>query len=267
MSTYKVSYKLLAQQADDLTKLGTKLGTLAETLNAIPAKMGQGEMLEKAKADIQALASQMGSQGELLSIAGATLSEVVEDYSGVETKMVQQTETTRAHNRDFYKNPVAVSSGSGPSTAVDVTPINSVDASSSYSYTPAESTGAYDTSATSADTSGSSVNSMPDSVKSTQSAASSSGIGAAAAGVAGAAVGAGAIVGAKAVMDKMNKNKKEKNGDSSKLDYSMKNENTSENITAQQNSNINSGSDYEVEAKLALAKAKLNKLNEEQQEL
>ncbi len=190
MSEYKVSYKLLAQQADDLLKVSSQLTTYSDQLSAIVPKLGEDELLQQLKTNINELAASMAESAELTSIAGNTLKESVEEYSNTEVKLVQHSEGTKAHSRDFYKNPVSVGGG-GASVArnMGTRSAGSIDASGSYAYEAP--TGAYAT--------GGSYGS---------GAASGLGAGVTAAGasvvagVGAAAVGAGAILGAKHIIDK-----------------------------------------------------------------
>ncbi len=244
MAEYKVSYKLLAQQAEELLKISSQLNTYNEQLAAIVPKLGEGELLATAKSNINAMASQMGEGAELTSIAGNMLKETIDEYSNVEVKLTQQAEGTRAHSRDFYKNPVSVGSAIG-SDASTATPLNTVDGPME-SYAPPGGYG--DTYPSSAGAQGASAG--------VSGAAASTGMGAGAAvagaAVAGAAVGAGALFAAK----------KAKGKKAAGQDGKAQNESGQQSAVS---SATQSGEDfqkdsYEIELALKKAKEKLENL-------
>ncbi len=244
MSSYKVSYKMLGQHADDMIKLANQLGSDISTLDSIVPKISEDEMFQRIKTDLTTLIAQLNENCDLMGTAGNVLKECVEKYTDTEVKLVQQSEGTRAHSRDFYKNPVSVASYGGGGS-VDSTPIGAttLDAGGSYSYTPAESSsggGAESyTTRDSVSTGGSSFN--------TRDAAVGG-------GVSGAAVAAGAAAGvgaAAATVGGVFAAKKIKEKNDAKKDSPV------ENI-----SDVKPKDDYDPAAELEKAKARLASLNE-----
>ncbi len=113
MSEYKISFKLIKQQTDEMNKVVSQLNTFSERINAASSKLGQDELLQKARMSLTQCIGTVGEVSEILGIASATLAEIIEEYTGTETKNVSQAEGTRAHTRDFYKNPVVISDSAG----------------------------------------------------------------------------------------------------------------------------------------------------------
>ncbi len=113
MSGYKISFKLIKQQTEEMQKVSTQLITLAERVSSASTQLGQDELLEKARLSLTQSASKVGEVAEILGIAGTMLGEIIEEYTGTETKNVSRAEGTKAHSRDFYKNPVAISDAAG----------------------------------------------------------------------------------------------------------------------------------------------------------
>ncbi len=113
MSEYKVSFNLLKQQIDELKTISTQMKNIAEKVLVASANLGQDELLSTARTSLINVSSNIGSKSELLAIASATLGEIIEEYTGTEKKNVTRAEGTRAHSRDFYKNPVVISDAAG----------------------------------------------------------------------------------------------------------------------------------------------------------
>ncbi len=120
MSEYKVSFNLLKQQIDELKNVATQMQSIAEKVSAASVNLGQDELLATARSSLMNTASNIGTKAELLGIASATLGEIIEEYTGTETKNITRAEGTRAHSRDFYKNPVTISDGAGEAFAAGV---------------------------------------------------------------------------------------------------------------------------------------------------
>ncbi len=113
MSEFKVSFNLLKQQIDELQKVSTQMLSLSEKVSLAADNLGQDELLTSARASLKTSASNIGAKAELFGIASATLSEIIEQYTGTEKKNISKAEGTKAHARDFYKNPVVISDGAG----------------------------------------------------------------------------------------------------------------------------------------------------------
>lgn len=113
MAGYKVSYKVLRQQGDEMKALAKLIDGYSERASQIGSKLGDGEMLAEVRGNLQKLCTQLGESRAVLNTAGELLIKSVESYTGTETRQVAKVDAMKAHNRDFYKNPVVVASAGG----------------------------------------------------------------------------------------------------------------------------------------------------------
>jgi hypothetical protein len=113
MANYKVSYKVLRQQGEDIKAIAKLVDGYAERVGQIRGKLGDDGLLAEVRSNLQKLQAQLGESRTVLNTSGEFLVKTVESYSGVETRQVKKVDGTKAHNRDFYKNPVAVASVGG----------------------------------------------------------------------------------------------------------------------------------------------------------
>ncbi len=121
MSEYKISYKLLQQQTEEMQKLSTQMTTLSQRVSAASSKLGQDELLAKARTSLQQCTTKMNDTAQIINTAATLIQEVMGEYNGTEKKNVGQAEGTKAHSRDFYKNPVVISDASADSATAGVT--------------------------------------------------------------------------------------------------------------------------------------------------
>ncbi len=117
MSTYKVSYKLLKQQIEEMGKVATEVNSLTERVTSASQRLGDDELLARARTNLTQISSKMQESATILKVASTVLAEVIEQYDGTETKNVSQSEGTKAYSRDFYKNPVTISDIGGVAAA------------------------------------------------------------------------------------------------------------------------------------------------------
>jgi hypothetical protein len=142
MAGYKVSNKLLRQQGEDIKAAAKLVDGYAERVGQIRGKLGSDGLLAEARGNLQKLQAQLGESRTVLNVAGEFLVKTVEGYSGTETRQVKKVDGAKAHNRDFYKNPVVVASAGGavggaaatgaasaavPAPAASATTVNYVD--------------------------------------------------------------------------------------------------------------------------------------------
>jgi hypothetical protein len=113
MATYKVSYKMLAKQGDELKAVAKLIDGYAERVNQIRGKLGDNETLAAVRNNLSKFKDQLTESRTVLSVAGGLLTSTVEKYTAVETRQVKNVDSYKAHNRDFYKNPVVVASAGG----------------------------------------------------------------------------------------------------------------------------------------------------------
>jgi hypothetical protein len=113
MAGYKVSYKVLRQQGESMKTVAKMVDDYAERVGRITGKLGTDNMLAEIRSNLQKLRTQLGESRAILNTAGEFLIKSVENYGGAETRQVKKVDAMKAHNRDFYKNPVVVASAGG----------------------------------------------------------------------------------------------------------------------------------------------------------
>jgi hypothetical protein len=110
MATYKVSYKMLAKQGEELKAVAKLIEGYGERVAQISGKLGDNETLASVRNNLSKFREQLTESRTVLSVAGGLLTGTVEKYTAVETRQVKNVDSYKAHNRDFYKNPVVVAS-------------------------------------------------------------------------------------------------------------------------------------------------------------
>lgn len=208
---YKVSYKLLRQQGEEMKAAAKLIDSYGQRVAQIGGRLGEGELLQEVRSNLQKLRTQFGESGAVLNTAGELLLASVESYGGAETRQVKKVDSYKAHNRDFYKNPIVVASagasvggmagavptagaGAAPSTAINYTD-NSVNVTYN---TPVPEAGAPAASfAEPVTPAAAPMTAQPSAGPSVAAGTSAAGklSGAATAGILGGAAGAGAVLG------------------------------------------------------------------------
>lgn len=262
MAGYKVSYKILRQQGDDMKAVAKLVDGYSERVAQVSGKLGEGELLAEVRKNLGKLREQLGESRTVLNTAGEFLVKTVDSYTGVEVRQVKKTDSTKAHNRDFYKNPVVVASvggaagGAGVAAAMPssvasapaATTVNYTDNSVNVNYVAVESSPAavpaveaapavVNTAAAPAATA----------APNASAAAPQAGIGnvagiAAGVGVVGGAIGAGALLGVKHLLDEDKKTKP---------------------VSSDKQRQTSGEGEYDPEAELAKAIARVRELEEE----
>lgn len=110
MAGYQVSYKVLTEQGEALRSLAKQLDGYAARVESIQGNLGDGDLLLSVRQNLSKLKEQLGESRVALHLAGEVLTQCMEGYSSTEKTVVKKVDSVRAHNRDFYKNPVAVAS-------------------------------------------------------------------------------------------------------------------------------------------------------------
>ena len=113
MAKYKVSYKILRQQGEDMKAVAKMVDGYAESIGKIRGKLGSDNMLAEIRNNLQKLSTQLGESRAILNTAGELLVKNVESYGGVELRQVKKVDAMKSQNRDFYKRPVVVASAGG----------------------------------------------------------------------------------------------------------------------------------------------------------
>jgi hypothetical protein len=219
MAGYKVSYKILRQQGEDIKAVAKLVDGYAERIGQISGKLGEGELLLEVRNNLTKLREQFVESRTILNTAGEFLTKTVDSYNGVEIRQVKKVDSTRAHNRDFYKNPVVVASagasaGAGMAAgagmpAPSATAVNYTDNSVNINYTTVQATpAAAPTPVAIPEPAAAAVSGASDAAAPSLGIGGAAGI-AASVGAAGGAIGAGAVLGIKHLIDSDKKAKPE----------------------------------------------------------
>ena len=113
MAKYRVSYQVLRKQGEDMKAVARMVDGYAEKVGKVRGKLGSDNMLAEIRNNLQKLSAQLLESRAVINTAGELLIKNVEDYGGAETRQVSKIDAMKAHNRDFYKRPVAVASAGG----------------------------------------------------------------------------------------------------------------------------------------------------------
>ena len=114
---YKISYKVAAEQAEQLKNIAKDMDNYVNQFNQIVGKLGNDELLQSVRNDLNKFKKQLEEEKTVLNLASSVISDVIQSFSGVEKKSVGKVDKAKAHNRDFYKRPVAVASAGGGAAA------------------------------------------------------------------------------------------------------------------------------------------------------
>lgn len=114
---YKISYKVAAEQAEQLKNIAKDMDNYVNQLNQIVGKLGNDELLQSVRNDLNKFKKQLEEEKTVLNLASSVISDVIQSFSGIEKKSVGKVDKAKAHNRDFYKRPVAVASAGGGAAA------------------------------------------------------------------------------------------------------------------------------------------------------
>ncbi len=123
---YKISYKVVGEQGEQLKKVSKDIDNYINQLNQIVGKLGGDELLVNVRDDLKKFIKQLEEEKTVLKLSGQVLTEVVQSYTNVEKKTVQKVDRAKAHNRDFYKRPVVVASagaGAGATASAAATAV------------------------------------------------------------------------------------------------------------------------------------------------
>ena len=115
---YKVSYKVVSEQGEQLKNIAKDMDNYVNQIDQITGKLGNDELLQSVRKDLNKFKKQLEEEKTVLNMAGQVIVDVIQAYTGVEKKSVAKVDKAKAHNRDFYKRPVAVASAGGASAAV-----------------------------------------------------------------------------------------------------------------------------------------------------
>ena len=113
---YKVSYKVVSEQGEQLKAVARDMDNYVTELSGIVSKLGNDELLQSVRNDLNKFRQQLEEEKTVLNLAGQVIVDAMQSYTSVEKKCVAKVDKAKAHNRDFYKRPVSVASAGGAMT-------------------------------------------------------------------------------------------------------------------------------------------------------
>lgn len=114
---YKVSYKVVSEQGEQLKAVAKDMDNYISVINSVSSRLGNDELLQSVRNDLGKFRQQLEEEKTVLNFAGQVIVDVIKSYTGVEKKSVSKVDKAKAHNRDFYKRPVSVASAGAAATA------------------------------------------------------------------------------------------------------------------------------------------------------
>ena len=108
---------LYSKTVVELKKIAKDMDNYINQLGQIVSKLGNDELLQSVRTDLNKFKQQLEEEKTILNLAGQVITDVVQAYTGTEKKNVQKVDRAKAHNRDFYKRPVTVASAGGGAAA------------------------------------------------------------------------------------------------------------------------------------------------------
>lgn len=118
MASVKVSADSLEQQKKEYEKAVKNLDQAIEQIKKVNASLGKDAMLEGVREALTKLSASLETRAGVLLLMTKALEQSKEKYTAAQKKAVTKSNQFRAHNRDFYGNPVVVTVVAGGAGAV-----------------------------------------------------------------------------------------------------------------------------------------------------
>ena len=134
MGKFKVNYKMLAELSGEVREIGNQLKTQGDELRSVNGNLENDKSLTNIKKQILSGAESIDELTVGLNAIAEVMSAGAEKYQKGESSGTKKVDGARAHNRDFYKNPVSVPSAGGAAMGAAVV---NVSQSSTVSASPA----------------------------------------------------------------------------------------------------------------------------------
>ena len=106
--TVKVSAHSLAQQKKEYEKAVKNLDNALEQIKKVNASLGKDAMLDGVRQALTKLAASLETRAGVILLMTKALEQSNAKYTAAQKKAVTKSNQFRAHNRDFYGNPVVV---------------------------------------------------------------------------------------------------------------------------------------------------------------
>ena len=108
MASVKVSAHSLAQQKKEYEKAVKNLDNALEQIKKVNASLGKDAMLDGVRQALTKLAASLETRAGVILLMTKALEQSNAKYTAAQKKAVTKSNQFRAHNRDFYGNPVVV---------------------------------------------------------------------------------------------------------------------------------------------------------------
>ena len=106
--TVKVSAHSLEQQKKEYEKAVKNLDNALEQIKKVNASLGKDAMLDGVRQALTKLAASLETRAGVILLMTKALEQSNAKYTAAQKKAVTKSNQFRAHNRDFYGNPVVV---------------------------------------------------------------------------------------------------------------------------------------------------------------
>ena len=108
MASVKVSAHSLEQQKKEYEKAVKNLDNALEQIKKVNASLGKDAMLDGVRQALTKLAASLKTRAGVILLMTKALEQSNAKYTAAQKKAVTKSNQFRAHNRDFYGNPVVV---------------------------------------------------------------------------------------------------------------------------------------------------------------
>ena len=108
MASVKVSARSLEQQKKEYEKAVKNLDNALEQIKKVNASLGKDAMLDGVRQALTKLAASLETRAGVILLMTKALEQSNAKYTAAQKKAVTKSNQFRAHNRDFYGNPVVV---------------------------------------------------------------------------------------------------------------------------------------------------------------
>lgn len=117
MASIKISVDNLNQQKREYEKAVKNLDNALEQIKKVNHSLGNDAMLEEVRNGLSKLSASLETRAGVLLSMTKVLEQSGEKYTATQKKAVTKSNQFRAHNRDFYGNPVAVTAATATTAA------------------------------------------------------------------------------------------------------------------------------------------------------
>ncbi len=117
MAYVKTSVDTLNQQKREYEKAVKNLDNALEQIKKVNRSLGKDVMLEGVRNALTKLSASLETRAGVLLLMTKALEQSGEKYTASQKKAVAKSNQFRAHNRDFYGNPVVVTAATATATA------------------------------------------------------------------------------------------------------------------------------------------------------